>query len=634
MKKTLFNISLILMPILTQAQFNRDSLNFTYDNYSPIGFTNIFDKQLNTYSLNTGIKYGYTGNKFFIGVNEIFNSTLVKSAESNIKDEQNFSLLGEYSLTDKIKTGGFLNHIMYSDNRQMDINNASNLVTTLYTKILPANKITLTPFGGFSSNKQVNVEDRGAIYGSEAIIDNLNMSDFVIYSLLKYQNEDISPRKNTVRLMKLNLLNQFEEGINNAITAQYSQQRKDFYFDADSIVTNAFNVENNIQSRTESTYFLQDRIFYSSERTGLTLDFYGRVSWRDIDRETRYIVSDKAIASTFDTKIEEFKLDLSSQAIYKTEKFEGFARAHISEREEKHFPKKINGANDIFFQQRESSEEQKNNKSQQITISANANYYWSRSDKISMSLFHRKLQYDTPSEDNYDDRDELLSIGRIFYSHRFNPFFNFFISLEGNVNHIVYIFAERSSNNNIKRVIKLSSGGLYTGARFVSSNTAEVSANYTVYDYQDLNPNIKSFAFRQLSLKDSSMIFLSRNVNLEANGYIKLSEQGDFNWTDFSGRPVRFLSEIYTEPKLVYIYSDIHFGLGLRYFNLRTYSYDKNYKKVIDTDYMSIGPISEIRFNIGNRLDIYIYGWYEFINNESNTKRELANLLFRMNWNF
>ena len=127
-------------------------------------------------------------------------------------------------------------------------------------------------------------------------------------------------------------------------------------------------------------------------------------------------------------------------------------------------------------------------------------------------LFHRKLKYDTQSDENFDDRDELLSILRLYYVKGITPFFDLFFNLEGSLNKTVYLFAERSSNNNTRRVIKFSGGGDYKIGILRSKNEAIVSANYTVYDFEELNPNLSSFSFRQLYLKDSTQVKLSKNV--------------------------------------------------------------------------------------------------------------------------
>ncbi len=250
-----------------------------------------------------------------------------------------------------------------------------------------------------------------------------------------------------------------------------------------------------------------------------------------------------------------------------------------------------------------------------------------------LAFLQNKLRYDTPSEENFDDRDEILSILRLRYSRFLTPFFEAFVSTEGTYSHIVYLFSEKSSNNNINRVLKFAAGGNYTGKNVSSLNTFEVSANYTVYDFEDLNPNFKSFSFRQFTATDSSSIKIFKDLSLDNDGYLKLSEQGDFQWSSFSAQPTRYLEEIYAEPKIVYNLNGILLASGIRYFSLKAYNY-KVQEKIPDSKYISIGPLMEIFFLIKKTLYFRIYGWYEFISANSAPNQEQANFTMQMNWNF
>jgi hypothetical protein len=218
------------------------------------------------------------------------------------------------------------------------------------------------------------------------------------------------------------------------------------------------------------------------------------------------------------------------------------------------------------------------------------------------------------------------------YEKDFSPFFRIFLNLEGNINKIVYIFAERSSNNNIKRILKFSSGGYFTSGNFSSNNSAEVSANYAVFDYEDLNPNFRSFSFRQLVLRDSSSFRFNEKIRLFVSGYLKFSEQGDFKWSNFTSNPVRYLSEQYAEPKIFYDYKELSLGIGIRYFSLSTFNFQNGTEKIKISDYSSIGPLSEISCLVGEKIILKIYGWYEFIKTEDNANREMVNLSMRLSY--
>lgn len=632
--KFLFLIIFVSAQTLFGQIIPRDSSNFAQSYFQNNKLNNSFNKQLNTYSLNSELIYSLKKDNFFWGIKETFSSTVNKSSTKNIKDEQSLYLVSDYRINRFFAPGILLKHSIYSDNRKIDINQASYFNSIIYSKLIPANRIQIVPYLGYSYNKQSKENDKGLLLGIEGAVNRIQLTDMNISMNVKYENENINPRQNELHYANLSLENAFEDGLMNNFSVYYSSLRRDFYFEADSVTTNNYNVTNNIQTRTENNYYIQERIYYYVPNSNFGFDFSGKITWRDIDKTTRYIYVQNGSPSTLDAKINEFKMEFYSAFEYRTDNYFSNLRINYSEQEEKHLPKRIDNVSNIFFNSREELEKQLNNKAKQITISISNNFLLTDKDQLSLSLFHHKLIYDTPSSENFDDRDELLSMIQIYYQRKLSPFFNLFVNLEGNFNKIVYIFAERSANNNTKRVIKLSSGGYYVGKNFVSTNSAEVSANYIVYDFEDINPTYKSYSFRQFIYRDSTGIKLDKKIELVFAGYLKLSEQGDFNWDDFAGTPQRYLQEIYIEPKMYYIFKNIKFGVGLRYFELSTYLYTSGTNKTLDTRYRSIAPLSEITYNLLSKLSLKVNCWYEFIRNENNTLRNQTYMNFDLRWKF
>ncbi len=630
----LFYIKIIFLfaALIIRAQDNLDSLSFLTANYQNHYFSNLFEKQLNTYQLNSALKYSFSDDNFFIGLGENYRSAVIRLGEKTIKDEQYFSMLGEYNFTSELKSGFLLNSSIFSDDRKLAINEASDFNSSFYVKYSPLERLQIIPFAGFSSNTQIGVMDQGVIYGAEAVADHFSYSNLDIFSSFRFQNEDISPRKNSFRVFNLRLSNDIENSLTNNFITNYSERRRDFYFEADSLTNTIFDVNNNIQSRTESSWNVADRLIFFSMESGFSMDIEGSTGFREIDRSTRYIVTRTSGGVVPDTRIEEFRLDLNSSLRYISASFSGILKIGFSEREEKHFAKKIEELNPLIYEQRKETEAAKNNKNTRATISLRSEWNISADEKLSFSIFHRKLVYDTPSEANNDDRDELLSIFRIYYGKKLTRFFDYFATIQGSLNHIVYIFAERSSNNNLRRVIKLSSGGTFNNKFIVTKNSAEVSANYTVYDFEDINPNYKSFSFRQYVLRDSSVFNLYQEKGILFNGYLKLSEQGDFNWNSFSGSPVRYLQEYYAEPRFFAKLSAIRASVGLRFFQLNRYSFTSDNRREKESTYRSIGPVSEFLYDDNSSIIVRIHGWYEFITTETDAKRETANLFLQINW--
>ena len=621
---------LVVLPAFSQST---DTLEIIRTTGIPSYLSTRFNKQLSTFNLNSRLNFEQTLGDFDIRLIENFNSTFIRSTQKSIRDEQFFSLHNNYRFDDDISVGLGIKSSIFSDNRRIEINQASTNQVFLFSKLVPLNNILLAPFAGYINNKQVLTDDDGWLYGTEAIINNYQFSDLIISSDFKFRNEDISPRKNTLRNYGIQLQNYFTPEVSNNIFAAYSQNRKDFYFEADSLTSQQFNVTNNIQSRIETNYLILDSLRYQNMFDLFSIYILGGINWRQIERDTRYKSLQNVNSSIFDSEINELKLDFETIFTYYSKVFSGLLRMIYSERDEKNLAKRIPSVSEIIYQERVGLEGRKNNNSTRTSLSFIGDLTLSSYDYISFSLFHNKLRYDTPSEENFDDRDELLSIARLKYLRRFTPFFSGFVNAEGTYNQTVYIFSEKSSNNNINRILKLAAGGIYKGSKLSSTNSFEVSANYTVYDFEDLNPNIRSYSFRQFTAMDSSSYSLSKALKISLFGYLKLSEQGDLKWNEFKSRPTRYLQEIFCEPRISAASSLALFSVGVRFFSLSTYGYKTNVK-FLDSEFKSIGPIAEILLSSSNSLYLRVYGWYEFISMNNQPNKEQANLNVEMTWNF
>lgn len=630
--KGLFFI-IALLPFIIFAQVKNDSLEYATPDVQNSWFNTKLDKQLSTYTLTNNLQLFQRFNSFDVNLLENYTSTLVKSGEKNVKDEHFFSFKSAYNISPGFSIGIKINNNILSDSRKIEINNASVSDAAIYSSFSPETGVSVIPYLGYTNNRQIGENDYGYIYGLEALTNLAASQDFIIASSLRFKNEDINPRKNFLRFFHVELKNLFAENVNNNFLLNYSSGRKDFYYIADSITSRAFNVKNNIQSRIETSYNLQDRFAYAGLFDVFNLDMIMGVNWREIDRDTRYQAPDIKTSYNYDYKINELKFELEQNIGFNLGWFEGMFRGIYSERDETHVAKNITTLNRIFADENDRIETDKNNSSIRNSLSFTGSMNLSSSDKLLFSLFHNKLVYNTQSKTNYDDRDELYSIIRVKYYRTFSPFFSMFINTEADFNHIVYLFSERSSNNNLNRVIKLSSGGNYTGRNFSSANIFEVSANYTVYDFEELNPNLKSFSFRQFSVIDSSALKLSNRLSLVFFGNVKLSEQGDFKWNSFATSPVQYLEEMYFEPKILSVYENFSFSVGLRYFSLNTFRF-KKLEKYADAEYRSSGPSTEIYFNGGKGMYIHIKGYYEFIKTNNSANREIPNVNCDIIWKF
>jgi hypothetical protein len=163
-------------------------------------------------------------------------------------------------------------------------------------------------------------------------------------------------------------------------------------------------------------------------------------------------------------------------------------------------------------------------------------------------------------------------------------------------------------------------------AEFTSTNTFEVLANYTVYDFDSPSSGIRSFAFRQFSFTDSSGFDLTRRLRLEWFSGIKLYEQGELRWADFSERPLTSFEDQTYVGTIRYLFGrSLLFSAGIRYFSQRRYLF-KGQERSLDHYLRSIGPVTGIVWNVGDHTEFSTKGWFENQAQTGSAGRSFANM--------
>ena len=191
------------------CQTSSDSLEFiSVENPFNLLSTRL-NKQLNTYSLQSIFLLNKQFDRINLKLSEGYNSSFVNSSEKSIRDEQSFSLSSSYKINSMLNLGLMVHNNILSDSRKIEINSASVSNTALFSEINPVDRLIITPYAGYMNNRQIGQNDYGALYGTEAVIDSLHISNFNIFSEFKFRNEDISPRKNALRYFDFQFTNNF-----------------------------------------------------------------------------------------------------------------------------------------------------------------------------------------------------------------------------------------------------------------------------------------------------------------------------------------------------------------------------------------------------------------------------------------
>ena len=248
-------------------------------------------------------------------------------------------------------------------------------------------------------------------------------------------------------------------------------------------------------------------------------------------------------------------------------------------------------------------------------------------DSINIGIDYRLLRFDTPSNKNNDDRDELSIAGDIEYIRKISNILSIGIRNEFRFFHYVYLKSQRSSSNNWNRIIRLSPTILLQSNYLYYKPEFGINANYTTYDFENIVTGINSFSFREFSYLDTIQIKLTNKYYVESKNEIRYSERGILYWDEFSEQPQRSNFESFFRTLFIFRNETIKLGSGFRYFKRKDIRISEliTQNSVILNDFESVSPeiILEYQFDSKNKIKFDL--WYEFQSINLIRKNELIN---------
>ncbi|MFZ4592273.1 MAG: hypothetical protein ACOYN6_14830, partial [Ignavibacteria bacterium] len=505
MMKCLVNIVLLSLFAVTSAYSQYMTLNadtLAGNNY----FRTDFYNDLNTSSLLSNLAYKKKVNKLNFTIYNSFNSSVTKFVENFSNDYNNLEFKTDYNLFSRFYAGAGVASKLVSTNQPIDLNKGySNFYFTSFD-YLPGERIFMNTKFGVKDEKQVGVYNTGFSGMLESYANNVNISDFVSSAKLYMSLDKFSERTNYNYEVNTQVNKAFSESSGNSGILRAFTVRTDFYTPATQSVMNSFNVNNNIQTRSEDYLMLSDNLDYRFTRN-LKMKIDGMFFLKNINNGFKYkpVSSSIITENVYDNNIKENLLRAGFEMDYRLNFLSTRLNVSYTERAEDHTPENIDNLAAPQKNELERIEKDKNNNSKTSTAYMEVIVYASNTNSLRIQGASSLLRYDTDSELNYDDRDELLLNGMV--SHRYYNFKNFFVetSFEYNSSVLNYIFKEKSSNNNKNSVYKLNSYSVFKPVDGVATkNFFQVLANYTVYKYEDIISQVQSFSFRQLYLADST----------------------------------------------------------------------------------------------------------------------------------
>jgi hypothetical protein len=259
---------------------------------------------------------------------------------------------------------------------------------------------------------------------------------------------------------------------------------------------------------------------------------------------------------------------------------------------------------DFLFTFRTSSETQDNagiytdSKTLQSAFNTHLNYRFNRNHQLSLDAAYVKLQYDTPdSIVNNDDRDEQRFIFTLRYRWHISPLLTLDFLTYAYLFHQIYIYKERSMNNNWNRIYKLNPRLLYHWGPISNRLSTEVLANYTDYDFDYLTPDPRSFVFRKFTVSDSMLINYFAYQFVGGYFRLELEDKGSFFPKEFAQQVLqsyqsRFFTLFLRNAHFMYFVVDV----GYTYYQRREWRHLP--VKKLNRTLTNQGPYVEISYNL------------------------------------
>jgi hypothetical protein len=243
----------------------------------------------------------------------------------------------------------------------------------------------------------------------------------------------------------------------------------------------------------------------------------------------------------------------------------------------------------------------------------------------------RILRFDTPDANNHDDRDELISTGRVVASHQFDLDLSGQLELRLSRNHLVYLASDRSAQNNVTKTIAMFTQAAYAHHGFAELLRGEVYANYTVLDYADRLPQLTdgSYLLRGIELWDSTLVpswSLTPSIasNLLLTSELNIFERGSYNTRSFSERPSARTLEVSAELTFGllnagYVEDLFQLRLGARAFLLHQTGVNPTVlgRTTLSmlNDQQRVGPLASLTLLRTSTYGPQLFGeiWYSFV---------------------
>ena len=532
-----------------------------------------FNKHNITWNWKDIFYYEFADDYRGLKIKQKFNSNLITPSKNikNWRDENTFQGVFYRNLS-PFAVGLYINSWVFSDRQSRQTSNFSTHSLGIKTKYSPDPKLKIEPYTGYQRTQNKSNIDLGWDVGVEGKYDDFQLDEYK-GSIDGHLDYDFYPgRQNANQGIELGFETRFSPLTIDSIRIVFDHSNKQYYSpNSDNIINVKYD------ERRLHNYFE----YQMSPSTSLELQTI--LSSKNIFDNSRSI-----------PKRDVLKIDNRMNLYY--------LYSNVL----------MNFGFDTFQETQNNTDINTDSDALQSNIRTNIYYTLSPKDQINFKFTLAKYQFDTPdSIKNNDDRDELRIVGGLEYERYFSPVLD--LKLEAFINffHQIYIYKERSANNNWNRIFRLSSEINYRGKNFNNKIKNEILANYTVYDFEQQFSQSQSYIFRKYILEDSLSIRLLPRLHTGFNSRYEIEDKGSFFKSEFAQQILQSSESIYVD--LFIRFKNIHlldFDSGVAFYSRNDWLHVPT--KSLIRDVNTITPYFRIRYGFNENLQFVSSASYVF----------------------
>lgn len=555
-----------------------------------------------------------------------YRGSAFRTLTTAVRDDETASLSYSVPLTTGTQVLVRGSWITSRDNRSVGLSSLDRLNGVVGIQLAPSSTLTTETFAGVEQTTQLGVVASGPIAGLVSRLRPTTVEQVELDGSVLLDWHKIDPqRTNSDALARLSAQRVLDDG--SLLRAQLGAQtvRREYFTTLTGGATTPDAVEQRLEDKLEALV----ELLYHVQPT-FAVGATGQVSLNGIGRAYGEPLSSIPITAV-SRHLQEFVLDFEVRGMWNMPKWTvqaGVAQFLRSENNTVDAKFALNAADFAVLQQQEYQRDNRTNRSRFF-----ARAWWtpSASDTVFAEYNWYLLQYDTPSDANTDDRDELNLSASLRYTRRISERLQVGVTLGAQRVHLVYLKAARSAFNNENNVIRLSPHIVITSGFLSMRPTMEVLANYTVYDFEGKGASARSFGFRQLSYRDSVRLRLSERYRVEIPTLIRYFERSTLLWNEFAEIPqagtLEYLVSVraFTQPAAG---CDVGAGVRLYTFDQQSLIATPGLPTTINS-VRSWAPEVVCSYTTTGGSTLEMSGWYEFQSLVPAARRELPNVLLK-----